>query len=129
MIWEFLIDWSPFFSYHNLKPDYIQERLKQLGKSFELRVLLVQVDIPVSTQWFLEIPLKPAIIFQDPHPALKLLTRICLLANLTLMLAWTTEEAGKIIETYKMFENKPPDLIMDRSNDQDVHQKVGSKNS
>jgi DNA excision repair protein ERCC-1 len=45
------------------------------------------------------------------------------------MLAWTTEEAGKIIETYKMFENKPPDLIMDRSNDQDVHQKVGSKNS
>lgn len=29
--------------YHNLNPDYIHERLKLLGKSFELRVLLVQV--------------------------------------------------------------------------------------
>lgn len=29
--------------YHNLKPDYINERLKQLGKLYELRVLLVQV--------------------------------------------------------------------------------------
>lgn len=29
--------------YHNLKPDYINERIKQLGKLYELRVLLVQV--------------------------------------------------------------------------------------
>ena len=29
--------------YHNLNPDYIHERLKLLGKNFELRVLLVQV--------------------------------------------------------------------------------------
>lgn len=29
--------------YHNLNPDYIHERLKQLGKMYELRVLLVQV--------------------------------------------------------------------------------------
>lgn len=28
--------------YHNLNPDYIHERLKQLGKMYELRVLLVQ---------------------------------------------------------------------------------------
>lgn len=42
------------------------------------------------------------------------------------MLAWNQEEAGKIIETYKMFENKPPDLIMDRSSDSDVHQKLVS---
>lgn len=39
------------------------------------------------------------------------------------MLAWTPEEAGKIIETYKMFENKPPDIIMERS-EKDKHQKV-----
>lgn len=30
--------------YHNLNPDYIHERLKQLGKMYELRVLLVQVQ-------------------------------------------------------------------------------------
>lgn len=29
--------------YHNLNPDYINGRLKELGKKYELRVLLVQV--------------------------------------------------------------------------------------
>lgn len=33
--------------YHNLNPDYIHTRLKLLGKMFELRVLLVQVDTKV----------------------------------------------------------------------------------
>lgn len=35
--------------YHSLNPDYICQRLKTLGKQFELRVLLVQVDTPVIT--------------------------------------------------------------------------------
>ncbi|XP_071455729.1 DNA excision repair protein ERCC-1 isoform X1 [Hetaerina americana] len=91
--------------YHILNPDYIHERLKTLGKLYELRVLLVQVDA------------------QDPHHALKYLTRVCLLANLTLMLAWSAEEAGRIIETYKIFENKPPDLIMEKKED-DPFQKL-----
>lgn len=91
--------------YHNLNPDYIHQRLKSLGRLFELRVLLVQVDI------------------KEPHNALKTLTRICLLANLTLMLAWSLEEAGKIVETYKLYENKPPDMIMERS-EQDPHQRL-----
>lgn len=51
---------------------------------------------------------------------------MCLLADLTLMLAWTPEEAGKIVETYKLFENKPPDLIMARVQ-QYPHQKVSQK--
>lgn len=91
--------------YHNLKPDYIHERLKQLGKTYELRVLLVHVDI------------------KESQNALKHLTRICLLADLTLMLAWTPEEAGKIIETYKLFENRSPDFIMEKT-ETDNYQKV-----
>ncbi|XP_022909181.1 DNA excision repair protein ERCC-1 [Onthophagus taurus] len=83
--------------YHNLNPDYIHERLKLLGKSFELRVLLVQVDI------------------KDYDFALKNLTRICILADMTLILAWSPEEAGKIIETYKIYENKPADYIKEQS--------------
>ncbi|XP_043248042.1 DNA excision repair protein ERCC-1 [Colletes gigas] len=83
--------------YHQLNPDYIHERLKTLGNMYNLRVLLVQVDVA------------------DPHHALKHLTRVCILADLTLMLAWSAEDAGKIIETYKVYENKPPDAIMDRS--------------
>lgn len=30
--------------YHNLNPDYINTRLKELGKKYELRVLLLQVS-------------------------------------------------------------------------------------
>ena len=91
--------------YHNLKPDYIHERLKQLGKNYELRVLLVHVDM------------------KESQNALKHLTRVCLLADLTLMLAWSPEEAGKIIETYKMFENRSPDFIMEKE-ETDNYQKV-----
>ncbi|KAM8712032.1 hypothetical protein ACLKA7_012538 [Drosophila subpalustris] len=91
--------------YHNLNPDYICQRLKELGKMYELRVLLVQVDTP------------------EPHNALKSLTRISLLADLTMMLAWNAEEAGKIIETYKQFEKRPPDLIMERV-ESNPHQKL-----
>lgn len=82
--------------YHNLNPDYIHERLKQLGNSYQLRVLLVLVDN------------------KDPHHMLKNLTRICILADLTLILAWSFDEAGKIIETYKIYENKPADYIRER---------------
>ena len=60
---------------------------------------------------------------QEPHHVLKQLMRICILAELTLMLAWSPEEAGKILEIYKMFENKPPDLIMEKSNP-DPHSKM-----
>lgn len=91
--------------YHNMNPDYINNRIKELGKKYELRVLLVQVDL------------------KDPHIALKNLTRICLLTDLTLMLAWSPEEAAKIIENYKIYENKPPDGIMERI-ENDPHQKV-----
>nr|CAG4641976.1 EOG090X0BTB [Eurycercus lamellatus] len=82
--------------YHNLNPQYIHDRLKDLGKQYELRVLLVQVDI------------------KDPYIPIKELTKICLLADLTLLLAWSAQEAGKIVETYKVFEHKPPDLIMEK---------------
>ena len=59
----------------------------------------------------------------EPHHSLKHLTRICILADLTLMLAWSTEDSANIIETYKVFENKPPDMLMERA-DADPHQKV-----
>lgn len=39
------------------------------------------------------------------------------------MLAWSPEEAAKIIENYKIFENKPPDKIMEKI-ENDPHQKV-----
>lgn len=82
--------------YHNLHPDYIHERLQGLGKSFALRVLLVQVDV------------------KDPQQALKELAKMCILADCTLILAWSPEEAGRYLETYKAYEQKPADLLMEK---------------
>lgn len=82
--------------YHNLHPDYIHERLQSLGKTFALRVLLVQVDV------------------KDPQQALKELAKMCILADCTLILAWSAEEAGRYLETYKVYEQKPADLLMEK---------------
>uniref|UniRef100_A0A673VEJ0 ERCC excision repair 1, endonuclease non-catalytic subunit n=1 Tax=Suricata suricatta TaxID=37032 RepID=A0A673VEJ0_SURSU len=82
--------------YHNLHPDYIHGRLQSLGKSFALRVLLVQVDV------------------KDPQKALKELAKMCILADCTLVLAWSPEEAGRYLETYKAYEQKPADLLMEK---------------
>ncbi|XP_036965042.1 DNA excision repair protein ERCC-1 [Acanthopagrus latus] len=82
--------------YHNLNPNYIHDRLKLLGQTFTLRVILVQVDV------------------KDPHHALKELARICIMADCTLILAWSPEEAGRYLETYKSYENKPADLLKEQ---------------
>ena len=62
-------------------------------------------------------------MLQDPQHALSQLMRIAILSELTLMLAWSVEEAAAILETYKLFENKPPDMIMERSG-AEPHQKI-----
>ncbi|KAI5106934.1 DNA excision repair protein ERCC-1, partial [Silurus meridionalis] len=82
--------------YHTLNPNYIHERLKQLGQTFTLRVLLVQVDV------------------KDPHHALREIARICIMADCTLILAWSPEEAGRYLETYKSYEKKPADLLKEQ---------------
>ena len=82
--------------YHTLNPAYIGVRLDALGQGHKLRVLLVHVDV------------------KEPHHVLKQLMRLAILSELTLMLAWSHEEAAKVIETYKTFEHKPPDMIMEK---------------
>lgn len=53
----------------------------------------------------------------EPQEKLIEMSRICFLGDLTLMLAWTYEEAAKVLETYKIYEHKSPDLIIDKSED------------
>eukprot|EP00058_Branchiostoma_floridae_P021593 XP_002607083.1 hypothetical protein BRAFLDRAFT_118676 [Branchiostoma floridae] len=93
------VTYVPFHSlrYHHLHPNYIQDRLQQLGRSYMLRILLVQVDVA------------------DPHHSLKELAKMCILADCTLILAWSAEEAGKYLETYKAYESKPADLIKEKT--------------
>ncbi|XP_017600473.1 PREDICTED: DNA excision repair protein ERCC-1, partial [Corvus brachyrhynchos] len=58
--------------YHHLNPDYIHERLRSLGRSFGLQVLLVQVDV---VRWPCPCPrhchpvtVTPSLSPRDPHP-------------------------------------------------------------
>uniref|UniRef100_A0A7G3B235 sn-1-specific diacylglycerol lipase n=1 Tax=Lutzomyia longipalpis TaxID=7200 RepID=A0A7G3B235_LUTLO len=75
-----------------------------------------------SSDWIKERPADDSYT-KEPHAALKNITRVCLLTDLTLMLAWSPEEAGKIIESYKMYENRSSDWIKERPAD-DSYTKV-----
>ncbi|KAN0062448.1 ssDNA endonuclease and repair protein rad10 [Thecaphora frezii] len=82
--------------YHRLHPEYIHSRIQRLGQMYTLRVLLVQCDVG------------------DHTTALRELTKVAVVNHLTLMLAWSAEEAGKYVEMYKALENAPPDRIRER---------------
>lgn len=82
--------------YHRLHPEYVHTRINKLGTMFTLRILLVLCDV------------------NDHQQAIKELTKTAIINNLTLMVAWSAEEAGKYVETYKSFEHKPPDMIKER---------------
>ncbi|KAL7980672.1 hypothetical protein Chor_001826 [Crotalus horridus] len=95
--------------YHNLNPNYIHERLRNLGKMYQLQVLLLQVDVAGYLNCSSSRPFQ-----KDPHQAVKELAKICILADCTLILAWSPEEAGRYLETYKAYEQKPADLLKEK---------------
>ncbi|KAI8588894.1 restriction endonuclease type II-like protein [Geranomyces variabilis] len=82
--------------YHRLHPDYVYTRIKQLGQSFLIRVLLCVVDI------------------DDHQSSIRDLTRIAVYNSFTIILAWSAEEAGRYLETFKAYEHKPPDILKER---------------
>lgn len=82
--------------YHRLHPEYIYNRVKLLGHSYILRILLVMVDIENHQSPLLE------------------LSKTCHLNDLTLILSWTPAEAGRYLESYKSFENAAPTLIQEK---------------
>lgn len=82
--------------YHRLHPEYIHTRIAKLGKSYNLRILLIMCDVTEHQELIRE------------------LTKVCLINSLTIIVAWSNEEAGQYIATFKQFEHKPPDLIKER---------------
>ncbi|KAJ1964342.1 ssDNA endonuclease and repair protein rad10 [Dipsacomyces acuminosporus] len=85
--------------YHRLHPEYITKRIEDLGKNYRLRILLVYVDTDDS-----KLPLRE-------------INRTAVLGNMTLLLAWSLDEAGRYIETLKAFEHRQPDTIRERVED------------
>ncbi|KAF2638059.1 DNA repair protein rad10 [Massarina eburnea CBS 473.64] len=79
--------------YHRLHPEYVYNRIRDLKGQYQLRVLLVMVDI-------------------DNHEeALRELSKTSLVNNVTIILAWSAQEAGRYLELFKTFEHAAPTSI------------------
>ncbi|KAG9153307.1 hypothetical protein Leryth_018024 [Lithospermum erythrorhizon] len=79
--------------YHLLHPDYLYFRIRELQKNYRLRVVLCHVDVEDVIKPLLEV------------------TKTALLHDCTLLCGWSLEECGRYLETFKVYENKPADLI------------------
>ena len=90
--------------YHRLHPEYIYARIKSLGGKYNLRVLLTMVDI------------------QNHEEPLKELSKTSLVNNLTLILSWSAQEAGRYLELFKSYEHASPTSIR-------AHQSTSYKDS
>ncbi|KAK2463225.1 hypothetical protein APHAL10511_004880 [Amanita phalloides] len=82
--------------YHRLHPEYIYSRIESLGRAYNLRILLILCDIT------------------DHREPIRELTKTCLINNITVIVAFSTEEVGHYLSIYKQFEHKPPDIIKER---------------
>ncbi|KAL9625819.1 MAG: hypothetical protein Q9160_000139 [Pyrenula sp. 1 TL-2023] len=79
--------------YHRLHPEYLYSRIRGLAGKYNLRILLTMVDIDNHEQ------------------ALKELSKTSMVNNLTVILCWSAQEAGRYLELYKSFENASPQSI------------------
>jgi DNA excision repair protein ERCC-1 len=79
--------------YHRLHPEYIYGRIRALGKLYNLRIVLTMVDI------------------QNHEEALKELSKTSMINNLTLILCWSAQEAGRYLELFKSYEHASPASI------------------
>ncbi|KAF2034887.1 hypothetical protein EK21DRAFT_85003 [Setomelanomma holmii] len=79
--------------YHRLHPEYIYNRIRDLKGQYSLRILLTMVDI------------------ENHEEPLKELSKTSLVNNVTVMLCWSAQEAGRYLELFKTFENAAPTSI------------------
>lgn len=82
--------------YHRLHPEYLHTRIESIRGMYLLRVLLIMCDISEH---------------QEP---IREITKICLINEITVITAWSNEEAATYLATYKAFEHKPPDMLKER---------------
>ncbi len=82
--------------YHGMHPQYLLGRVREIGRNYRLRVLLVVVDI------------------SDASDAIQELDRFSVLHSLCIILAWSIDEAARYLETYKAYENKGPEQLQER---------------
>ena len=79
--------------YHRLHPEYVYGRIKNLQGRYNLRILLTMVDI------------------QNHEESIKELSKTSLINNVTIILCWSAQEAGRYLELYKQYEHAAPTSI------------------
>ena len=90
--------------YHRLHPEYIYNRILKLGREYDLRILLIMVDIVFFFSLMFDNGKEN---HSDP---LRELTKTSLVNNFTIFLAWSAAEAGRYLETFKAFEHANSNL-------------------
>jgi DNA excision repair protein ERCC-1 len=90
--------------YHQLYPAYIHKRLGELGRAFKVRVLLVFVDV------------------DDCANSLLQLNKLGVTQSLTVILAWSEQEAARYLETFKALDGKDATSIQKRASNNVVDQ-------
>ncbi|KAI9655365.1 MAG: ssDNA endonuclease and repair protein rad10 [Bathelium mastoideum] len=79
--------------YHRLHPEYIYARIRNLQGRYNLRIMLTMVDI------------------QNHEESIKELSKTSLINNVTIVLCWSAQEAGRYLELYKQYEHAAPTSI------------------
>ncbi|KAJ9091874.1 hypothetical protein QFC21_007072 [Naganishia friedmannii] len=104
--------------YHRLHPEYLHTRIESIRGMYLLRVLLIMCDIvssPVLISRVLGHRGAVIIVSQSEHQEpIREITKICLINEITVITAWSNEEAATYLATYKAFEHKPPDMLKER---------------
>jgi DNA excision repair protein ERCC-1 len=86
-------------NFHKRYPEYIHGRIRELGRQYRLRLLLVLSD------------------HADNQACLLELTKLAVIFDLTMLVCWSNAEVGRYLESFKILEHKSADSLQERKTD------------
>ncbi|RXK35828.1 hypothetical protein M231_06922 [Tremella mesenterica] len=85
--------------YHRLHPEYIHQRIEKMRNKYSLRIMLILCDV------------------NEHQQSLREISKIAIVNDFTVFVAWSNEEVAQYLTTFKAFEHKSADTLKER-----VHQ-------
>ncbi|WVQ74467.1 hypothetical protein IAR50_004068 [Cryptococcus sp. DSM 104548] len=82
--------------YHRLHPEYIHQRIEKVKNMYNLRIILVLCDV------------------SEHHQSLRELSKIALINDFTIFVAWSNDEIAQYLVTFKQFEHKSADMLKEK---------------
>ncbi|GMK57109.1 hypothetical protein CspeluHIS016_0309490 [Cutaneotrichosporon spelunceum] len=90
--------------YHRLHPEYIHSRIEKMRHAYNLRILLILCDI------------------NEHQQPLRELSKVAIINDMTILVAFSNEEAAQYLTTLKAYEHKSADTLKEK-----VHQTYPSQ--